>query len=228
MLMNKKILLIDLDNTLIDFNECARHSIINAFKELGFTYTEKVFETFIEENVKIWKRLEKGEITKPQLRANRWNIILGKLGIDFDGTIIEEMFENGVAKGAYPVEGAYDLLNHLHGKYKMYIVSNGFRFVQESRLKIGDFEKYFDGVFVSEDIGIPKPAKEFFDYCFKNLDNPDKNEVILIGDSLSADILGGVNYGIDTIWFNKNNEPVNDDIKPTYTVNKLKDIEKIL
>ena len=226
--MNKKILLIDLDNTLIDFNECARHSIINAFEELGFTYTENVFKTFIEENVKIWKRLEKGEITKPQLRANRWNIILGKLGIDFDGTVLEKMFENGVANHACPVEGAHDLLDYLQGKYKLYIVSNGFRFVQESRLKIGNFEKYFDGVFVSEDIGIPKPAKEFFDYCFENINHPPKDDVILIGDSITADILGGINYGIDTIWFNKNNEPLPENINPTYTVNTLNEIKNIL
>lgn len=224
----KKIILIDLDNTLIDFNECARHSIINAFNELGFTYTDKVFETFITENVKIWKRLEKGEITKPQLRADRWNIILGKLGIDFDGTILEEMFENGVAKGAYAVDGAYELLDYLKDKYKLYIVSNGFRFVQESRLKIGNFEKYFDDVFVSEDIGIPKPAKEFFDYCFNKLEKPDKNDIILIGDSLSADIIGGINYGIETVWFNKNKEPLPDNIKPTYTVNTLYEIPEIL
>lgn len=224
----KKIILIDLDNTLIDFNECARHSIINAFNELGFTYTDKVFETFITENVKIWKRLEKGEITKPQLRADRWNIILEKLGIDFDGTVLEEMFENGVAKGAYAVDGAYELLEYLKDKYKLYIVSNGFRFVQESRIKIGNFEKYFDDVFVSEDVGIPKPAKEFFDYCFEKLGNADKNDTILIGDSLSADIIGGINYGIDTIWFNKNNEPLPNNIEPTYTVNTLKEIQKIL
>ena len=224
----KKIILIDLDNTLIDFNECARHSIINAFNELGFTYTDKVFETFITENVKIWKRLEKGEITKPQLRADRWNIILKKLGIDFDGTVLEEMFENGVAKGAYAVDGAYELLEYLKDKYKLYIVSNGFRFVQESRIKIGNFEKYFDDVFVSEDVGIPKPAKEFFDYCFEKLGNPHKNDTILIGDSLTADIIGGINYGIDTVWFNKNNEPLSDNIKPTHTVNTLKEIQKIL
>lgn len=226
--MNKKILLIDLDNTLIDFNECARHSIINAFGELGFDYSPKVFETFIEENVRIWKRLEKGEITKPQLRADRWNIILGKLGIDYDGTILEEMFENGVAEYACPVEGAYDLLDYLKGKYKLYIVSNGFRFVQESRLKIGDFEKYFDGLFVSEDIGIPKPAREFFDYCFEKLGNPLKEDTLLIGDSLSADIIGGINYGIDTIWFNKNGAILSEDIEPTYIVNKLEEIMEIL
>ena len=113
----KKIILIDLDNTLIDFNECARHSIINIFNDLGFHYDENVFKTFITENVRIWKRLEVGEIDKAFLRANRWNIILGKLDIDYDGTIIEERFENGVAQGAYAVEGAYDLLDYLHKKY---------------------------------------------------------------------------------------------------------------
>ena len=138
------------------------------------------------------------------------------------------MFENGVAKGAYAVDGAYDLLDYLYGKYKLYIVSNGFRFVQESRLKIGDFEKYFDGVFVSEDIGIPKPAKEFFDYCFERLGNPPKGDTLLIGDSLSADIIGGINYGIDTIWFNKNGDPLPEDIEPTYIVNKLEEIMEIL
>lgn len=224
----KKIVLLDLDNTLIDFNECARHSIINSFKKHGFTYTEKTFETFITENVKIWKRLEKGEITKPELRANRWNIILGKLGIDYDGTIIEEEFENGVAQGAYAVEGAYELLDYLYPKYELYIVSNGFRFVQESRLKIGDFRKYFKDIFLSEDIGVQKPAKEFFDYCFEKLNQPKKENVILIGDSLSADIMGGLNYGIDCVWFNKNADKLPADIKPTYTVNHLNEIISIL
>lgn len=226
--MNKKIVLLDLDNTIIDFNECARHSIMNIFEELGFSYTEKVFETFICENVKIWKRLEKGEITKAELRANRWNIILGKLGIEYDGTIIEEKFENGVAQGAFAVEGAYELLDYLYPKYELYIVSNGFRFVQESRLKIGDFRKYFKDIFLSEDIGVQKPAKEFFDYCFEKLEQPKKEDVILIGDSLSADIIGGLNYTIDCIWFNKNGDKLPESIEPTYIVDRLKDIEKIL
>lgn len=226
--MNKKIVLLDLDNTLIDFNECARHSIMNIFEELGFSYTEKVFETFLCENVKIWKRLEKGEITKAELRANRWNIILGKLGIEYDGTIIEEKFENGVAQGAFAVEGAYELLDYLYPKYELYIVSNGFRFVQESRLKIGDFRKYFKDIFLSEDIGVQKPAKEFFDYCFEKLKQPKKENVILIGDSLSADIIGGLNYNIDCIWFNKNGDKLPESIEPTYIVDRLKEIEDIL
>ena len=121
----KRIVLLDLDNTIIDFNECARRSIMGIFEDLGFRYDDSVFETFITENVKIWKRLELGEIDKAYLRANRWNIILQKLGIDYDGTIIEERFENGVALGAYPVDGAYELLDYLYDKYDLYVVYNG-------------------------------------------------------------------------------------------------------
>lgn len=218
----------DLDNTIIDFNECARHSIMNIFADLGFHYDEHVFETFITENVKIWKRLELGEIDKPYLRANRWNIILGKLGIKYDGTIIEERFENGVAKGAYPVEYAYELLEYLYKKYDIYVVSNGFRFVQESRVKIGKYDKYFKELFLSEDIGIQKPDIRFFDYCYEKIGCPPKEDLILIGDSLSADIKGGNNFEIDTIWFNKNSDPESDTIKATYTVNKLEEIQNIL
>ena len=224
----KKIILMDLDNTIIDFNECARHSIMDIFADLGFHYDENVFETFITENVKIWKRLELGEIDKPYLRANRWNIILGKLGIKYDGTIIEERFENGVAKGAYPVEYAYELLEYLYKKYDIYVVSNGFRFVQESRVKIGRYDKYFKELFLSEDIGIQKPDIRFFDYCYEKIGCPPKVDLVLIGDSLSADIKGGNNFGIDTIWFNKNNDSPSEIVKPTYTVNKLKEIENIL
>ena len=224
----KKIILIDLDNTIIDFNECARHSIMGIFEDLGFHYDENVFETFITENAKIWKRLERGEIDKPYLRANRWNIILGKLGIEYDGTIIEERFENGVAKGAYPVEYAYELLEYLYSKYDLYVVSNGFRFVQESRVKIGKFDKYFKELFLSEDIGIQKPDIRFFNYCYEKIGCPPKEDLILIGDSLSADIKGGNNFEIDTIWFNKNSDPESDTIKATYTVTHLKEIENLL
>ena len=222
------IVLLDIDNTLIDFNECARHSIIKIFNDFNLPYCNNVFETFIRENIKIWKRLENGEITKTYLRANRWNIILEKLNIVFDGSLIEELFEKSIAESAYEVQGAKELLEYLSKKHQLCVVSNGFRAVQENRLNISGFRKYFNKMFFSEDIGISKPQKEFFDYCFNSLNNPPKEDVILIGDSLSADILGGINYNIKTIWFNKNNETCPDNIKPTYIVRALTEIEDII
>lgn len=221
-------ILLDIDNTLIDFNECARHSIIKIFNDFNLPYSENVFETFIEENIKIWKRLENGEITKAFLRANRWNIILNKLNIVADGPAIEELFEKGIAESAYEVSGATELLEYLHKKHDLYVISNGFRAVQENRLNISGFNKYFSGMFFSEDIGVSKPQKEFFDYCFRGIGYPEKENVILIGDSLSADITGGNNYNIKTIWFNKNNEKCPDNIKPTYIVRTLNEINSII
>jgi len=222
------IVLLDLDNTLIDFNECARQSIIKIFNNFNLPYTEDVFKTFTDENIKIWKRLEKGEITKAYLRANRWNIILEKLNLVADGPAIEELFEKGIAKSAYEVTGAKELLEYLYKNHDLYVVSNGFRKVQENRLNISNFKKYFKGMFFSEDIGISKPQKEFFDYCFSELKNPKKENVILIGDSISADIFGGNNYNIKTIWFNKNNEKCPDNVKPTYIVRTLNEIQSII
>ena len=166
------IVLLDIDNTLIDFNECARHSIIKIFNDFNLPYCNNVFETFIRENIKIWKRLENGEITKTYLRANRWNIILEKLNIVFDGSLIEELFEKSIAESAYEVQGAKELLEYLSKKHQLCVVSNGFSAVQEKRLNISGFRKYFNKMFFSEDIGISKPQKEFFDYCFNSLNNP--------------------------------------------------------
>lgn len=222
------IVLLDIDNTLIDFNECARHTIIKIFNDFNLPYSDNVFETFITENVKIWKRLENGEINKAYLRANRWNIILEKLNVTANGSLIEELFENGIAQSAYEVQGATELLEHLSKKHRLYVVSNGFRIVQENRLNISGFKKHFDKTFFSEDIGVSKPQKEFFDYCFNSLNTPPKEDVILIGDSLSADICGGIGYGIKTIWFNKNNEICPDNVKPTYIVRALSEIKDII
>jgi len=120
------------------------------------------------------------------------------------------------------------MLDYLYPKHDLYVVSNGFRAVQENRLNLSDFKKYFKGMFFSEDIGVNKPQKEFFDYCFNQLEHPEKDNVILIGDSLSADIAGGNSYNIKTIWFNKNNEKCPDNVKPTYIVRTLQEIQNII
>ncbi len=222
------IVLIDIDNTLIDFNKCASHSIEVIFNKYGLPFSEDTVKTFLTENIKIWQRLENGEITKAYLRENRWNIILGKLSLEGDGKAFEELFETGIAESAFEVDGATDFLEYLSRKYPLYVVSNGFGKIQKNRLRISGFDKYFKNLFFSEDIGFQKPSKEFFDFCFKELGFPPKNEVILIGDSLSADITGGVNYNIKTVWFNKNNESLPENIKPDYEIRNLYEIKSIL
>lgn len=224
-----KYVLLDLDNTLIDFTKCARHAIEEGFSKYGLPYRDETFPIFLRENCKIWRRHESGEVPKDYISKNRWNIIFSYLGISFDGEVFERFFEGRIGETAYPVDEAQELLEYLYGKYEIFIVSNGFRAVQHNRIKIIDFGRFFSGVIVSEDTGAAKPSKKFFDYCFENIDGISKDNCILIGDSLSADISGGNAYGLKTVWFDlfSQDEPT-EASQPTYRVHALREIKDIL
>jgi len=116
------------------------------------------------------------------------------------------------------------VLSKLYGHTKIYLITNGLTVVQKPRIKNSVIGKYFDGVIISEEVGYAKPHKEIFDIAFNMMDNPEKNEVLIIGDSLTSDIAGGINYGIDTCWYNSFNNEVNDNIIPTYEIRELKEL----
>ena len=222
-----KTLLLDLDNTLLDFAQCAYHSMKRGFEERGLPFSDDSFAIFERENNKIWKELEAGGFPKDYIRQNRWNRIFAALGIDADGPAFEEVFEGGLADFGIPMDGAQDLLEYLAPKYDLYVVSNGFRAIQKSRLKLSGFEKYFKGVFLSEDLGVSKPAAEYFDACFRAMGNPAKETVLLVGDSLTADISGGERYGIDTVWVNLFGESAGD-LHPTFVIRSPAELKSLL
>ncbi len=224
-----KYIFIDLDNTLIDFNKCAFFAMKTGFEENNLEFKNELFETFTLTNNELWKKLEKCEITKEQLRFVRWNLIFERLGIEnCDGHSFETRFENIIAESAFHVDGAEALIKYLAEKYKVFVVTNGFLKTQQNRVKIGGFSDYLSGLFVSEKIGFPKPQKEFFDYCINETGIKEKSEVALIGDSLSADISGGVDYGFTTIWFNAAGEEAPKSFTPSHTVKTLGEIMNIL
>lgn len=218
---------LDLDNTLIDFNGCARSSMKKLFPEYGLSFKDEYFDTFLETNNALWRDIESGRLTRERLREIRWNTIFKKLGLSCDGVAFEVQFEQGIAEGTEPVDGAFELLCYLYPKYRLHIVTNGFASTQKNRLKKGGYDKYIDKVFISENIGVQKPQKGFFDACFKELQGVEPENCVLIGDSLTADISGGVSYGIKTIWFNRNGEAPTD-VVPDYTVNALCEIKALL
>ena len=221
-------LLIDLDNTLVDFNKCAEYAMRTYFPKFGLEYKENMIDIFIKTNDSLWKKIEKGELTKNRLREIRWNLVFENLGLSGDGPAFEEIFENSIANTAFPVDGAEDILKYLSEKYTLCIVTNGFEKVQTNRMKISGFDRFFKHIFISEKIGHQKPSKEFFDGCFSELGNPKKDDVVLIGDSLSADIKGGVSYGIKTVWFDRKGETPSSENTPDYTVHSLEEIKNIL
>ena len=167
-------------------------------------------------------------LTIDELHKIRWNMIFNELGIDRNGSEFELEFVKNIHESCIPVDGALDLVKYLSEKYIVCVASNASYNQQKNRLtKAGMFE-YFTELFVSREIGFPKPTKEFFDICLSKLSPITKDETIMIGDSLTADIYGGVKYEMKTCWYNHNKEKIPPDLKADFTVSKLSEIKNIL
>ena len=223
-----KAILLDVDGTLLDFDKCARWSIDCAAQDLNVSLPLNIMETFHRINDGLWLKIEKKELTRAELRKVRWKLIFEALGLDYDGNAFEDRFFSYLSRSSETCDGAKDIVKYLSEKYMLCIASNAMVNQQVVRLTKAGMYKYVKKMFVSEKIGAPKPDKEFFDGCFKELEGIKKEEVIIIGDSISADIKGGGAYGIKTCWFNpkKNKAPL--DVKIDYTVNYLEEIKNIL
>ena len=226
--MTVKAVLIDIDNTILDFDRCSEEAIKQTAEQFGITLPENYFKVFSECNDKLWRLLEEGIITKQDIYDRRWVEIFQKLGVDADGIAFEEMFRKKIRSITIPVDGAEELLQYLSGKYPVYCASNASREQQEIRLRSKNFHQYISGFFMSEDIGFQKPAKEFFFACTNALYPIRPSEIVMIGDSVNADIIGAKGFGLKTIWFNFRNEKYSDYNFTDYTVSKLCEIKSII
>ena len=223
-----KAVFIDVDDTILDFSECARVSIEKGFSELGLELGAYRHDVYTEINNGLWKALERGEITRDELYAKRFNLVFKKLGIDSDGEAFEKIFRRNLAYAAEKVEGAEELLQYLYSRYEVYVTSNAPYLQQVTRLNEAGLLPYIKEVFTSESLGANKPDLEFFDECFKRLPHLKREDVILIGDSLSADIKGGADYGILTCWFDIKKAGLPPDFAGNYRVTHLNDIKEII
>ncbi|MBE6718687.1 MAG: noncanonical pyrimidine nucleotidase, YjjG family [Ruminococcaceae bacterium] len=223
-----KAVLIDIDNTLLDFIKSSEKAIEQIFFERGLPYDSHVIEVFKEVNDKLWDQIERSEITKPEMYKLRWKTVLEKLNISYDSDELETVFRSTLSGIAEPVDNAYEMLEYLYPKYPLYTASNSSYEHQKKRLIKSDMIKYFTDIFVSEKVGALKPAKEYFDKCLSLMGDYTPNEIALIGDSLAADITGGNNYGLKTIWFNPDKLEIPDYPKPDYTVSSLLEVLNIL
>lgn len=224
---NIKAVFIDIDNTLLDFNKCALWSMQKVFNDYGLSFENSMFDTFNMINNRLWLRIEKGELTKEELYACRWNMIFALIGIDVDGVEFENVFYSYLTESAEPVEGALDLLKYLHGKYLVCAASNASYAQQIKRLNNAGMAEYLDRIFISEQIGFSKPQKEFFERCFEKISPIVPSETVMIGDSLTADIEGGASFGMKTCRYNHNLTNESSDL-PDFTVCSLSEIKKFL
>lgn len=229
-----KVVFIDIDNTLLSFSGYVRETMRDGFAEFGLKpYTEDMYPVFEKINNSLWKKIEQGTLLYEEHIKIRWNMIFKELGIAFDGRVFEEYFREKLFYSAIPEEGAVELLEYLSRRYILCVASNGPYKQQLSRLRIGKMYDYFTHFFISSQIGAQKPGRAFFDHCFKELrasEFPELSpeETMIIGDSVSSDISGGIGYGMHTCLYQKNAAPDADRSGADYMVASLKEIERIL
>lgn len=220
--------LFDLDDTLFDFHKAEKIALTKTLVHFGIDPTEETLALYSTINAAHWKRLELGEISREEVKVGRYRELFETIGVECDPVKATAYYESMLAIGHFFMPGAPELLGELYRKYRLYIVSNGTAKVQEGRIGSSGITKYMDGIFISQILGANKPDKQFFDICFAEIPDFSLSETVIIGDSLSSDIKGGINAGITTVWFNPKGIENDSDIKPDYTINELSEVPGLL
>ena len=221
--MKYDIILMDIDNTLLDFDAGTRDSLAALLAVFGQELTAEREARFHVINNRLWTAYEHGEIPKAAIFERRFAEFLGELGIETDPLAANEQFAKGLRESAVLMPGCMELLDALKGRCRLFAVTNGVVTTQTPRLEKAGFGAYFEQIFISEAMGCKKPEKEFFDKCFEAIGPADKRRCIILGDSLTSDMQGGRNAGITTCYLGSN-----PDDRCDYAITELSDFMKIL
>ncbi len=221
-------LLFDADDTLLDFKLGEARALRAALEGAVLPTDDEVIETYSKINDDLWKMLERGEVTKERLKVLRFEQFCEHYGFDCDGAALADAYVEQLKKQTVLLDSAEDVCRALYGKYKMYIITNGIEAVQTARFGGCAIKEYFEKCYISDAIGVAKPKKGFFDAVAADIPDFDKSRALIIGDSLTSDIKGGAEYGIDTCWLNPKDKPAPEGMDITYIIKDIRDILEIL
>ena len=225
--MKYENLLFDVDDTLLDFKAAELAGLTKLFANHGYILTDKLLAKYQMMNQSLWKDYEENRRTREEILDTRFGLFFDKLGKKVDSQAIEQEYRHYLNQGAQRLGNSLEIIADLSNKANLYVVTNGVAKTQYQRLKAASLLPYFKDIFVSETIGYQKPRVEFFEYVFRRIPQVDLSKTVIIGDSLSSDIQGGVNAGIDNIWLNPHGEN-SDKIQPTYMIQTLDELYEIL
>lgn len=225
--MKYNTLFFDIDNTLLDFSSSERKAIRRVMDMNGIPATDENAALYSEINRKYWEAFERGEIEREAIFTGRFNELVERLGTSADPEKLSADYFVCLSEGHDVIPGAEDILRWVRERgIRVYAATNGVAQTQYKRIGESGLEGYFSGIFISEEIGAKKPEKAFFDYIISRVPDCNKNRVLVIGDSPSSDILGGINAGLSTCLYNPNGVACN--IKPTYEISRLDELKSIL
>jgi len=227
--MKYEIIIFDADETLFDFKKSERDAIKNTMIEFDMEYDEnhhlKIYQGI---NTTIWKEFEKGLISQKELKTERFKRLSNELNAEFDINEFSKSYMKHLGNASFLFDDSIELIESLHKDYRLTIITNGLTDVQDNRIRKSIIAKYFEDIVVSEEIKVSKPDPKIFEHALNNIKHTDKSKVLIVGDSLTSDIQGGINFGIDTCWYNPNKIVNNTNIKPTYEISNLMELKDIL
>lgn len=220
--------LLDADGTLFDFDRAQRAALESTAIAHGLGYSDTVHEAFVRVCDRVWGRFERGEISADRLRVERFEDLLREIGAVGDPERLSEEYVRMLAGHADLLPDAEATVDTLARRVRLLLVTNGLAEVQRARFAASPIRRFFADAVISDEIGIAKPQTGFLDVAFDRMGGPARDRVLMVGDSLSADVEAGVRYGIDTCWFNPHGRPLDGGPTPTYTIARLVEIEAIV
>ena len=220
----------DVDATLLDFHAAEKAAILKLFRQFHLgECTEEMLQRYANINRGYWERLERGELTRDQVLVGRFQEFFEKEELDVSAApAFNEAYQSSLGDTIVYRDDSYHIIKSLRGKVKQYVVSNGTIVAQEKKLRLSGLGKLMDGVFLSEELGVEKPNKAFFDKVFKEIGDMDRDTVLIVGDSLTSDIRGGNNAGIRTCWYNPGHEVPIEGVHVDYEITDLHEVYDLL
>lgn len=226
--MKYSILLLDADETLLDFKRAESHALEETFRCYGLAFNEEIHAMYRTANHELWSAFEEGAITKEDILNRRFRNLFARLGIRDELAGFEEEYQLALGRGGFLLPHAMEVCRRLSGECRLYIVTNGVQATQESRLDLSGLRPFLSGVFVSEAVGYQKPKREYFDYVFARIPDFDRDKTLMVGDSLSSDMRGGAGAGLATCWYNPAHIKNDAQVQIDYEIDDLRKLYKIV
>ena len=227
--MRYNFVLFDLDGTLFDYEKAEKIAFEKTFGNFGLQNNlSKLNREYRLINEKIWQDFQNGKISATKLRTERFRILCDKEKLKILPEELSENYLQNLAGCSFLLDGALETVSYFCQKCKLALITNGLADVQHSRIENSPLKNYFQDIFISEEIGIAKPDVRIFEHIFSQFASYEKTESLIVGDSLSSDISGGINFGIDTCWFNPNGLNNETEFVPAYEISALKELREII
>ena len=214
----------DADGTLFDYNRAEAAALRSTFDSLTLPFEDSYLDIYRKINHGLWQALERQEITQAVLRNRRFELLMEAIQVTGSPEQMSSTYVEQLSICSELIDGAYEILQALHEKSQIAIVTNGLRSVQRGRLAHSSIRSFINELIISEEIGAAKPGRAFFDAAFARCGHPAKSDVLIVGDSITSDIQGGVDYGIDTCWYNPIGDPSPDDVVITFEIKYLREL----